>query len=115
MKIPQIKVLHINWGSPLTTKVYKEVGMVMTEVLPYIYEVEFADDEGAILHILVEEQQEEEIKELRKELIYIDVWFEDEDAEKVKKERLLRWAEKKVKRNDKTNDKPRPSGRGGDQ
>jgi hypothetical protein len=77
------------------SKVYKEVGMVMTEVLPYIYEVKSADDEGAILYVLVGEQQEEQIRELREQLIYVDVWFEDEDAEKVKKERLLRWAEKK--------------------
>jgi hypothetical protein len=105
MKIPQLKLLNVNWGSPLTTKVYKEVGMLMVELLPYIYEVEHADDEGAILLVLVGEQQEEEVKELRKELIYIDVWFEDEDAEKIKKERLLRWAEKKgVARNKNRND-----------
>jgi len=95
VKIPQIKVLHMNWGSPLTTKVYKEVGMVMIEILPYIYNIEFADSEGAIIHIIAGEQQEDEIKELREQLIYVDVWFEEEDQEKVKKEGLLRWAEKK--------------------
>jgi hypothetical protein len=84
------------------SKVYKEVGMVMTEILPYVYKVEFADSEGAIIHVLIGEQQEEEIKELRKHFLYIDVWFEeDEDPEEIKKQRLLRWAEKKgVRRSD---------------
>ena len=101
MKIPQIKVLNVNWGSPLDSKTYKEVGMLMVEILPYIYEVKHADDEGAIIHVLVGEDQEEEIKELRKHFLYIDVWFEEEeDPEEIKKQRLLRWAEKKVKRND---------------
>jgi len=75
--------------------------MIMVEILPYVYKVEFADDEGAIIHVLVGENQEEEIKELREHLLYVDLWFEDEDAEKVKKERLMRWAEKKgVRKND---------------
>ncbi len=82
----------------MTSKVYKEVGMVMTEVLPYIYEVKSADDEGAVLQILVGEEQEEHIKELRNELIYVDVWFEEEDYEQLKKQRLVRWAEKKLRR-----------------
>ena len=91
MKIPQIKILYLSWGSPLDSKAYKEVGMIMVEILPYVYKVEFADDEGAIIHVLVGENQEEEIKELREHLLYVDLWFEDEDAEKVKKERLMRW------------------------
>jgi len=96
VKTPQIRILNLHWGAPLTAKIYKEVGMVMTEVLPYIYKIEFADDEGAILHLLIGEQQEEQIKGLRNELIYVDVWFEeDEDPEEIKKQRLLRWAEKK--------------------
>ena len=98
MKIPQIRILYLRWGSPLTGKVYKEVGMVMTEVLPYIYKIEFADDEGAILHLLIGEEQEKYIKELREQLIYVDVWFEDEDHEELKKQRLVRWAEKKLRR-----------------
>jgi hypothetical protein len=69
------------------SKVYKEVGMVMTEVLPYIYEVKSADSEGAIIHVLVGEDQEEEIKELRKHLLYVDMWFEGEDQEKVREEK----------------------------
>jgi hypothetical protein len=101
VKIPQIKVLHMNWGLPLTTKVYKEVGMVMVEILPYIYEVRSADDEGAVLHVLVGEDQEEEIKELRETLIYVDVWFEEENHDEIKKRRLLRWAEsKRVRKSD---------------
>ncbi|MEJ2780579.1 hypothetical protein WIW89_06705 [Stygiolobus sp. CP850M] len=101
MNIPMIKVLNVNWGSPLESKTYKEIGMLMVEILPYIYEVKHADDEGAIIHVLVGEDQEEEIKELRKHFLYIDVWFEEEeDPEEIKKQRLLRWAEKKVKRND---------------
>ncbi len=59
LKVPQIKILNLHWGSPLTSKVYKEIGVVMTEILPYIYKIEFADDEGAILHLLVGEEQEE--------------------------------------------------------
>ena len=108
MKIPQIRILYLHWGSPLTSKVYKEVGMIMTEILPYVYKVEHADDEGAIIYVLVGEQQEEEIKELRNHFLYIDVWFEDEDQEKVKAERIMRWDKKKeVKKNDNRNDKPR--------
>ena len=95
MKIPQIKILNVNWGSPLEGKVYKEVGMVMVEILPYVYKVEFADSEGAIIHVLVGEDQEEEIKELRKHLLYINMWFEGEDQEKVREERIMRWAKKK--------------------
>jgi hypothetical protein len=91
VNIPQIRVLYLNWGSPLTSKVYKEVGMVMTEILPYVYKVEFADDEGAIIYVLINEQQEEEIKQLRNTFMYIDVWFEDEDQEKIRQQRLMRW------------------------
>ena len=98
LKVPQIRILNLHWGAPLTTKVYKEVGMVMTEVLPYIYEVKSADDEGTILYVLVGEEQEEQIKELRNELIYVDVWFEEENYEELKKQRLVRWAEKKLRR-----------------
>ncbi len=98
MKVPQIRILNLHWGSPLTSKVYKEVGMVMTEILPYVYKVEFADDEGAILHLLVGEEQEGHIKELREQLIYVDAWFEDEDYEQLKKQRLVRWAEKKLRK-----------------
>ncbi len=72
--------------------------MVMTEILPYLYYVESADDEGAVLQILVGEEQEEHIKELRNELIYVDVWFEEEDYEQLKKQRLVRWAEKKLRK-----------------
>jgi hypothetical protein len=101
MKIPMIKTLYVNWGLPLNSKTYKEVGMLMTEILPYVYNVEHADDEGAIIHVLVGENQEEEIKELRNHFLYIDVWFEDEDQEKVKAERIMRWSKKKeVKKND---------------
>jgi hypothetical protein len=98
MKIPQLRVLNIHWSLPLTSKVYKEVGMVMTEILPYLYYVESADDEGAILYVLVGEQQEEQIRELREQLIYVDVWFEEENYEELKKKRLVRWAEKKLRR-----------------
>ncbi len=98
MKIPEIRILNLHWGSPLTSKVYKEIGVVMTEILPYIYKIEFADDEGAVLQILVGEEQEKYIKELREQLIYVDVWFEDEDHEELKKQRLVRWAEKKLRR-----------------
>ncbi len=42
MKVPQIRILNLHWGPPLTTKVYKEIGIVMTEILPYVYKVEFA-------------------------------------------------------------------------
>ncbi len=98
MKVPQIRILNLHWGSPLTTKVYKEIGIVMTEILPYVYKVEFADDEGAILHLLIGEEQEEQIKELREQLIYVDVWFEEEDYEQLKKQRLVRWAEKKLRK-----------------
>jgi hypothetical protein len=98
VKIPQLRVLYLHWGLPLTSKVYKEVGMVMTEVLPYIYEVKSADDEGAILYVLVGEEQEKYIKELREQLIYVDVWFEEEDYEELKKQRLVRWAQTKLRR-----------------
>jgi len=98
VKVPQIRILNLHWGSPVGSKVYKEVGMVMTEVLPYIYEVKSADDEGAVLYILVGEDQEEEIKELREHLLYVDMWFEGEDQEKVREERIMRWAKKKLRR-----------------
>ena len=98
MKIPQLRTLYLHWGSPLTSKVYKEVGMVMTEILPYLYYVESADDEGAMLYVLVGEEQEEQIKELRNELIYVDVWFEEENYEELKKQRLVRWAQTKLRR-----------------
>ncbi len=67
-------------------------------ILPYIYKIEFADDEGAILHLLVGEEQEGHIKELREQLIYVDVWFEEEDYEQLKKQRLVRWAQTKLRR-----------------
>jgi hypothetical protein len=98
LKVPQIRILNLHWGAPLTAKVYKEIGVVMTEILPYLHKVEFADDEGAILHLMLSEEQEEHIKELRKELIYIDVWFEEEDYEQLKKQRLVRWAQTKLRR-----------------
>ena len=63
----------------------------MTQILPYVYKVQFADDEGAIIYVLINQQQEEEIKQLRSTLMYIDVWFEDEDQEKLRQERLTRW------------------------
>jgi hypothetical protein len=88
-----VKVLYINWGLPLEDKTYKEIGMVMVEVMPFLYKIEYADSEGAIIHI--NEEGEEVIKGLRDSLYYIDIWFEGEDAEEVKKERLLRWAKKK--------------------
>ena len=101
MKIPQLRTLYLHWGLPLTSKVYKEVGMLMTEILPYVYNVEHADSEGAVIHVLVGKDQEEKIKELRNHFLNIDVWFEDEDQEKVKAERIMRWGEKKgVKRGD---------------
>jgi spore germination protein GerM len=95
MNIPMIRVLNVNWGLPLNSKTYKEVGMLMVQVLPYIYKVEYADDEGAIIHVFISKEQEEEIKELRNRFLYIDVWFEEEELEEIKKQRLLRWAEKK--------------------
>jgi rRNA maturation protein Rpf1 len=93
--IPMVKTLYIKWDTPLSPKIYKEVGMIMTEILRYIYNVEHADDEGAVLYLIVNKDQEDEIKELRSHFLYIDVWFEDEDQEKLKQERLMRWAKAK--------------------
>jgi hypothetical protein len=101
VKIPQLKELHIHWGLPLTKKVYREVGVIMTEILPYVYQIQHADDEGAVIYVLVGEDQEKEIKELRETLIYVDVWFEEENHDEIKKRRLLRWAEsKRVRKSD---------------
>jgi len=88
-----VKVLYINWGLPLEDKTYKEIGMVMVEVLPFLHKVEYADSEGAIIHI--NDEGEEVVKELRDRLYYIDVWFEGENQEEVREERIKRWAKKK--------------------
>ncbi len=96
MNIPQIKILCVNWGLPADSQIMKEVGSLMIQILPVLYKVEYADDEGAVLHLLINQDQEEEIKLLRNTFIYIDVWFEgEEDPEKIKQERLKRWAKKK--------------------
>lgn len=89
------KVLRISWDIPLDRKAYEEIGKVMVNILPMLDRVEVADAEGAILELNLVEGQEDEIKKLRDTLKYINVWFEDEDPEKIEMERLYRLFGKK--------------------
>ena len=87
------KTLRIRWGLPIEEKVYNEIGRLMVHVLPLIEEVKIADSEGAVLRLRLTEEQTEDIKKLRNELLYIDAWFEgEEDPEVIENERLMRWA-----------------------
>ena len=93
MELQFEKTLRIRWGLPLEGKVYNEVGKLMVHVLPFVKEVEIADSEGAVLRLMLTEEQAEDIKKLRNELLYIDAWFEgEEDPEVIENERLMRWA-----------------------
>jgi len=85
------KTLRIYWDIPLEPSAYEEIGKVMVYILPVISEVHFSDFEGAVIDVVVTQSQEDGIKEMRDTLYYIDVWFEDEDYEHVKEQRLMRW------------------------
>ncbi|BBG27286.1 hypothetical protein [Sulfuracidifex tepidarius] len=88
------KTLRIRWGLPVDQRVEAEVGKTLMNVMSSVKGVEIADNEGMILKVEMTEDQVEWVKELRNGLYYVDVWFEGEDPEKVKRERLERWAEK---------------------
>jgi hypothetical protein len=88
------KILRIYWDLPIEPRVYEEIGKVMVQILSLMEKVEYADTEGAIVHVKVTEDQEEGIRKMRETLYYVDLWFEGEDHEKVKVERMMRWAER---------------------
>jgi len=88
------KTLRIYWDLPIEPRVYEEIGKVMVQILGLMEKVEYADSEGAIMHVKVTEDQEEGIREMRETLYYVDLWFEGEDPEKVKMERIMRWADR---------------------
>jgi len=88
------KTLRIYWDLPIEPRVYEEIGKVMVQILPLIDKVEYADSEGAIIHVNVTEDQTEGIREMRDRLYYTDVWFEEEDHEKVQMNRIMRWADR---------------------
>ncbi|BBL48368.1 hypothetical protein [Metallosphaera sedula] len=89
------KTLRIHWGLPVDQRVEAEVGKTLMNVMSSVKGVEIADNEGMILKVEMTEDQVEWVKELRTRLYYIDLWFEgEEDPEKVKRERLERWAER---------------------
>jgi len=88
------RVLRIYWSLPIEPKVYQEIGKVMVNILPLISEVQYADSEGAIIHLHegLTDDQKEGIREMRDTLYYVDVWFEGEDYENVQMNRIMRWA-----------------------
>jgi len=88
------KTLRIHWDLPIEPRVYEEIGKVMVQILGLMEKVEYADSEGAIIHVKATEDQEEEIREMRETLYYVDLWFEGENPEKVKMERIMRWAKR---------------------
>ena len=56
------KTLRIHWDLPIEPRVYEEIGKVMVQILGLMEKVEYADSEGAIIHVKVTEDQEEEIR-----------------------------------------------------
>lgn len=90
----QKKTVRIHWDLPIEQKVYEEIGKVMVQILPVTHEVQYADSEGAILHLMIEGETEEWVKEMREALYYVDVWIEGEDYQKVQMNRIMRWANK---------------------